>query len=376
MGTHPRMIGRCMIAVLVFGLSGAGLAPGEASAQPRADKAYTIANYPVEAQAEDAVTAKDRALAEGQQAAFRSLLKRLVPVTAYNRLKSLRKVKAADLVEGVSVRSERNSTTQYIASLDFAFSPQAVRTLLRREGIAFIDQQAAQTVVVPIVMAAQAAEPESAANSKLWLDTWSGLDLEHALTPVRLGSPKAAPPANTMQRLIAGDQAGIAPLAAEFRSDFTVAVIAEPDLPNNRLHIWLSGEDASGPILLKRSYRLSGGDLTYTMELAAVVGLGILEGRWKAQALRNRGGNASLSQTAAAFELTVEFRSRVQWEEMRNRLERIQGVEEVDVVSLTTRSATLALRFPGGPEQLVDAVEAQGMDLSRAGGMWTLRPAP
>ena len=39
-----------------------------------AEKVYTIANYPIEATAENAVKAKEKALADGQQAAFRSLL--------------------------------------------------------------------------------------------------------------------------------------------------------------------------------------------------------------------------------------------------------------------------------------------------------------
>lgn len=374
--TKRSMFGRLVTAMLAFGVGGLVLGCGLAHAQPRGDTVYTIANYPVEAQAQDAVTAKERALADGQQAAFRSLLKRLVPVTAYGRLKALHAVKAADLVEGVSVRSERNSTTQYIASLDFAFSPQAVRALLRQEGIALVDQQATRTVLVPIIRSAKGVEAGDSTDSKLWSDAWSGLDLEHTLTPVRLGTPRAPLSADVVKKLIAGDAAGIGPLAAEFRSDYTVVALAEPDSTSRRLHVWLLGSDASGPILLKRSYRLSGGDLAYSMELAAVVGLGILEGRWKAQSVRGRGGLAALSRTAATFEISVEFRSRVQWEEMRGRLDRIQDVEDVEVLSLTTRSATLAMRFPGGPEQLADAVETQGMTLSRSGGGWSLRPMP
>ena len=94
-----------------------------------ADAVYTVGNYPVEATAANAVAAKDQALADGQQAAFRSLLKRLVPVTAYKQLTRVSDVKAGDLVSGVSVRSERNSATDYIASLDFSFQADAVRAL-------------------------------------------------------------------------------------------------------------------------------------------------------------------------------------------------------------------------------------------------------
>ena len=69
-----------------------------------------------------------RRMADGQQAAFRSLLKRLVPVTAYDRLKRLSALKASGFLDGVTVRSERNSSTDYIASLDFSFRADSVRT--------------------------------------------------------------------------------------------------------------------------------------------------------------------------------------------------------------------------------------------------------
>ncbi len=362
--------GRRLVAAVVASLL--ALTAGTPShAQGRSESVYTVSNYPVDARAQDAVAAKDRALADGQQAAFRSLLKRIVPVNAYGRLKSLRAVKAGDLVEGVAVRSERNSTTQYIANLDFTFSPQAVRALLRREGIPYVDAQATQTVVVPIVRGAQGAEAAGSPTAKLWLEAWSGLDLEHTLTPVRLGQPKAAPSADMLKRLIAGDANALRPIAAEFRSDFTLVALAEPDPGAKRLHVWLAGSDASGPILFKRSYRL-GGDTAYAMELAAVVALGILEGRWK---YKSGTGQALASpDTAETFEVVVEFRSRGQWEEMRARLDRIAGVEDVDVIALSTRNATLAMRFPGGAEQLAGAVEQQGMMLARAGSAWTLRP--
>ena len=105
--------------VALCGVSLPSLAAGSA------DAAFTVANYPVEARAKDAVTAKNSALADGQQAALRSLLRRLVPVTSYKRLKSIPPIKAADVIDGVSVKEERNSSTDYIATLDFSFQPAA-----------------------------------------------------------------------------------------------------------------------------------------------------------------------------------------------------------------------------------------------------------
>ena len=70
-------------AGLLRALALAALAVFSTLAAQASDNVYTVANYPIEAQAENAVAAKEKALADGQQAAFRSLLKRLIPVTAY-----------------------------------------------------------------------------------------------------------------------------------------------------------------------------------------------------------------------------------------------------------------------------------------------------
>ncbi len=84
----------------------AGLCAGSALAANPSDRVFTVANYPVDARAKDAVAAKEKAHADGQQAALGALLKRLVPVTAYNRIARLKKVNAASIMDGVAVRSE------------------------------------------------------------------------------------------------------------------------------------------------------------------------------------------------------------------------------------------------------------------------------
>src|SRR5688572_3202907 len=64
--------GRTMKSAVRRGASGLLLcilaAGGPIAAPAAASKVYTIANYPVEATAKDAVAAKEKALAEGQQA--------------------------------------------------------------------------------------------------------------------------------------------------------------------------------------------------------------------------------------------------------------------------------------------------------------------
>jgi len=350
-----------------------------AAAAPSADRPYTIANYPVDATAADAVTAKERALADGQSAALRSLLKRLVPVTAYRRLAKLRTINAADYVNGISTRTERNSTTQYIATLDFAFHPDSIRELLRRESIPFVDSQAPLVTVVPVYLAPPAqsgapAELTEARGKAAWSDAWKGLDLDHALAPIKLVPLKATISADTIKSMRDGDGASLRSLAGDYASELVLLAIAEPDVAAGKLHVTLAGKDAAGAFRLKRSYRMAANDFAYTAELASVVAQGTLDGRWKAVKVRwSPDGPYRPGGRGEPVQLLVEFRSTQQWQEIRRQITETPGVTDVQVGGLSARGADMALRFPGGGAQLADALEVQGLSIRNSGGTWLVR---
>lgn len=353
-----------------------------AHAAPTADAAFTIGNYPVEAVDKDAVRAKEKALADGQQGAFRSLLRRLVPVTAYRRLPKLQP-KPAEMVDGVSVRSERNSSTQYIANLDFAFQPQAVRNYLKREGMPFVDTQAPEVVIVPVLRNAQGAGIDAGP----WADAWKGLDIGHAIAPVRVEALKEAVHADTVKMALGNDAGGAERiLTGEYKSDRVVLAIADVDTAARRLHVVLVGHDAVGHFRLKRSWRLAG-DQAYALEFAAVVGLGVLEGRWKATQTLAHGadtaapapapwsapGTAMSGGSGQTVQLQAEFASLGEWNDMRRQLLDTPGVEGVEIGTMTARSADITLRFPGGGDRLAQVLSAQGLNLQSAASGWSLK---
>ena len=293
--------------ILCAGVAGIAVLASWAAAAAPNDDVYTVGNYPVDAQAANAVAAKEKALADGQQAAFRSLLKRVVPVTDYDRLKRLSSLRSSDFFEGVSVRSERNSSTRYIASLDFSFRADSVRAVLQQEGIPFVEEQAREVIVVPVVRNAQGAVDTGAA-ARAWTGIWKSLDLEHTLTPLDLQRLKPEIHADTLKMLMEG-RGGERILAGEYGKPYVVMAIAEPDAATKRLHVTLVGIDAVGPLNLKRSYRVFDGDTGYAMELAAVIGQGVLEGRWKA--LRTGTGAAVHGEVVA---IEVRYASLGEWQ--------------------------------------------------------------
>ena len=361
-------------------------------AAPKEDAVFTVGNYPIEARADDAVTAKDRAIAEGQQAALRSLLRRIVPVTAYPRLRKMRALKAAELIDGFSVRSERNSSTDYIASYDFIFQAESVRRLLDREGIPFLDRQAPQITVIPVYRApADPGTPEiytDARGSDSWLYAWKGLDLANSLAPVTLTALKREVHADVIKGAVEGDANALKTIARDYQTETILVAVLEPDLVQKKARVVLAGRDAVAPFVLKRTYRLDGPDLAYTAELAAVISLGVLEGRWKA--INVRGGDRGFGDEIArpnavarpggdgavagdgALRISVTFRDMGEWQRISRQLSETPEISDLDVEGLSTRGARLSLRYPGGPQNLALALAQQGLILRNGDNGWIL----
>ncbi len=367
-----RRHGLALATLLVFG-SPAALA---------SDAIFTVGNYPVDARADDAVAAKKAAIADGQKAALRSLLKRLVPVTAYPRLRKLQIAKADALLSGISVRSERNSTTEYIANLDFAFRPDAVRALLDRENLPYVDQQAPPITIVPIWMAE--AQPIPGVQADAWRNAWAAVDVAHALTPAKLEVQKPGVHADTVAALAKGDTTLLRTFAGEYGgAERLVAAILVPLPKERKLQVTLAGRDTVGSIAWIKNYRFDAEDPAYAIELAAVVSLGVLEGRWKASgakvqgAVRTPGTDQVGSAPSAAsgedgVRMAVEFSNIGEWADISKRLGQVPGVADIDVVGMSGRSARITLRYAEGVSRLAEVAPQHGLAMRQNAGGWVL----
>lgn len=378
-----RVIAGALGAVVI----GGSLVGSVAVAQSNAP--FVVGNYPVEATAENAVAAKERAMAEGQSAAFRYLLKRLVESKSYKRLPRLDAAAVDNLIDGVSVRAEQNSRKEYIATLDYAFKPTAVRQLLDSYGLPYTDRQAGQLVVVPVVVVApgdSGTPPKKlfgmpvAAAEKAWQAAWKGLDLEHALTPIKLSGPGASATTDTYQAISAGDLAAVGVISGEVAAQRLVVALVEP-AENGQVAVTLAGNDWVGPLFLQRRYKLYYNDFGYTSEFATLIALGVLEGRWKA----NVGGADVAASAQSQFgdnpdavigepvRMTAQFEGMPAFREIRTILLETPGVERLKIGALTSSSAMIEVAFVGGAPALASALAAQGLALADNDGILILR---
>jgi hypothetical protein len=172
---------------------------------------------------------------------------------------------------------------------------------------------------------------------------------------------------DTLKMLMEG-RGGERILADEYGRPYVVVAIAEADAGAKRLNVTLVGIDAVGPINLKRSYRVFDGDTGYAMELAAVVGQGVIEGRWKA--FKTGAGAAAHGEQVAVL---ARYAGLAEWSDIRRRLLALPGVNDLRIEAESAQSAGLKLRYPGGGPALAAALRSQGLSLEGSDSGWVLR---
>jgi len=340
----------------------AGLALSAGSAEAKGPPIFTVAKVGVEAEAKDAVEAKQIAIAEGQQAAFRKLLKRVTHASAHSRLPLLEDEMVERMVEGFAVRRESNSTTRYIATLDFSFEPNSVRDILNRFGLPYAEQQSAPTVLLPVMVEAGAAR--TGANA--WFEALEAVDMENTLAPVKVAAPRPDFSPATISN--PGSPEVLATLRQQYRAENLILAIADVDAQATRLRVRLTGQDSVGELYLERTYRIYGRDTAEAAQFAAKVTAGVIEGRWKTVRLASLGALSGGPANLETIELAVQFANAKQWQDMRRRLQKIPGLQGLEVRSLAARGATISVEFAGGAERLSMAAQSQGLAIQQQGG--------
>lgn len=354
----------CALA-LVFAI---GLGCPADTAKAAGSNLFTVSKVAVDVRAEDAVAAKKKAHKQARRSALRTVLKRLVSFSAYDHLPSANDSMIDDLLINFSVRKESNSRTRYLATLDFEFNPDTVRQWLSAHQLTFSDIQAPRLTVLPVYLVD--GKVDSTGNNR-WRQAWTALDLEHAVTPVKLAGHGSALDAETVNAILTGDQGLFGELLKTHKTETFLLAVAEKVLGGSEVTTKLYGIDSAGSLALTRVERVFQDRTEDALNRAAVVALAVLEGRWKlTQTVPEKGSPGAARHSVL---LTVEFASLKQWHDIRGRLARVAGVQALEVTSLSARSANVTFRFPGGAPALAGKLPAQNLALSNNGGAWILR---
>lgn len=356
-----------MVKWALFGLTALLLGSGEAWA--KAPSAYTVGKVYVATEAQDAVVAKQNALLQAQQDALRVLLKRLTNWRSHTRLPVLEDTMVDRMVDGFSVRQESNSATRYVATLDFTFEPNAVNDVLNRFGVPYTNQQAPQVLLLPVMLEAGGLR---AGSDNVWYAALAGTDYEHSLAPLKLAPPRAELTPSMIAGLGNNSRELFETMKYQYRTENIVLAVAEFDAQASQLQLRLAGQDAVGSFSLSRTFHVTDGDKDQAAKFVAAVSVRIIENRWKTTRLASRGVDGDETVAVESIALTAQFAGLKQWQDMRGRLQKVPGVQGLDIKALNARAASLTLDYPGGVNGLSRAVQAQGLAVQQMGGEWVL----
>lgn len=322
------------------------------------EDAYTVGGIAVDATAESAAAAREKAIAEGQREAFRQLLNRLVGEGAAERVQIADDAMLAGLVKDFNVEEERSSAVRYIARLRFGFDREAVRQLLLDSGVPFTEERSQPILVLPVWSGNGA--PTLWEDPNPWREAFAREERGDGLVPflVPIGDVEDLSAVNADQALNA-DRAAFAAIAERYQAGEVLVAEAVPD--GNQLSVVVR-RFQDGALISTDQVRAA--DLTAAV--AAVTDP--IERDWKAQNLVGGGGEQTIT-------VSVPLTSLKDWTEIRRRLQSVSSLRSMSVRSLSRGQASVDITYAGDQRQLQFALAQRELELApEASGLgWVLQ---
>ncbi len=366
-----RFVAGVLVAFLAVAIGTGGRAH---AADP---EVFAVRGVAVDATAATAAKARDQALAEGHQAAFRRLVARLVLAADQPRVSALAPDVINDLVRDFEVADEKTSAVRYLASLTVRFRPDAVRTFLRGQGVGFAETRSKPLLVLPVYELSGALSLWDDPNP--WREAWSRLPASDGLVPlVRARGDLQDIAAIGAEQAVRGDDARLKAIAGRHgASDVLIARagMRYPDGPpvSGGSGPWLQVSlSRFGNALLEQTrveafYPEAGEDQNALLARAAVAIAGQIEENWK----RN---NRLRFDTGDELTVEVPIMSLAQWLEIKTKVEAVPFIRRADLIYLSRKLARLRLNFIGDAEQLRLALSQSDLALEAGPTSLILRP--
>ncbi|MBB6211864.1 DUF2066 domain-containing protein [Novispirillum itersonii] len=342
-----------------------------ASASASADLmgVYTITGVPVDATAGNAVQARERAVADGQKAAFRQLAARLSGPAARDSVSLPTDAELPSLVLGVAVETEKTSSVRYFGTISVSFFPDTAKKRLQAAGLPVFDTPARPMVVLPIFQAAPDAPPQLFDDRSPWKTVWSGRP-RSGLTPLIVPSGDLSDSAALdATKALALDQAGLTTLMRRYHTEDAVVVkaVLTGDGANRRIDLSLARPGGQFQPLNGVPAPTSS-SLTAALDAASDAIADWLDGQWRSQA-----GSAVSLVGSGSMSITVPLPGGLpDWLSVRQALSQ-QVVSSWTLQSLSSREAMISLTHRGAASDLVQAMAQNGLTLADDGtGHWVL----
>lgn len=324
--------------------------------------AFFVSDIPAQAEASSAVRAREKALIQGQQAAFKNLLHTLnVENSRIQELPDLTEAELLTLVQNVSVKDERTTGTRYIATLSVQFFPDKTREWLEKYSVTALTKLPPKTVILPVLTSGDNVlmlEENSPLFQALQRDSYT------TLYPLVLPFGDAEDIARVnKETLFSGNLDLFTYFLSKYNAEqvLILQVKQDGDYYAAKTRVYPKDTGISGVSVL-----VKGNNSPKVWDTLLVQVFRKLDTAWR---------DAKTLQQGESKELIVRIpiSSLQAWAKTREMLEKTTQLDKVQIQGLKKEEATVKLNFQLSYQALSDALRSKGLYLRQEeNGDWIL----
>lgn len=328
---------------------------------------FTVVGVDVRAEAGSAAEAQLKARADGRVVAFRRLLQRLTPREYWQSLPTPSGEELEAFQASLDVVKEHTNRNLYVATLDYHFSPQAVRTFLKNQGVPFSDSQSSTILLLPLFEASGKRMLWEEANP--WGKAWAGRRLVHELVPIEYAMGDLTDVTMiTADAALSAEWQDVAGLAARYKAGEVIVAHGVLQSGASSLRLYLNarrlGPNGTVPVV-ETSLSAPAGQQEQLFLQAIEALTSRLNEDWKQNTLVTY-------DTEREIDASVRFSSLEDWVRIRRALGEVATVIEVRTIAVSADGAEIVLRFAGTPSQLALNLQQKQLYLAAVNGRWQI----
>ena len=357
----------CFMLPVFFAIS----APNEAFAS---DPIFTVEDIQVDASAQNAIAAREKAFEQAQIKAFDELKMRMLSDSDLANAQTPPVNIISTMIKDFEITNEKLSAVRYIGTYTFRFKDNDVRRYFSRNAsVAVSDLSSDKLLVLPFFNSGR--DTVIWAPGNIWLQAWNRVPNLGGTVPLEVPIGDISDVSDISDnQVLTCDRARLDNMLARYSAKEAVIAIATPDallsdftnpqaIAQGTLKVEIYRTDRARPELVEQvniiaDRRMRVGTL-YDQAVSRV--RNALKKDWK----QKTAIVPSLAQGNSIM-VVLPIQSLSDWVKMQNELSRLSGLNNVALESLTPKQANVKISYNGSRERLNLTLAQIGMEVSRA----------
>ena len=315
--------------------------------------------------------AKEEAFDIARQKAFHKLLSRLILQKDCTTFKGATIDQITPLIKSFTVKKEQHSGIRYIATLQFQFHPNKVRSLLEKNEIPFSETGTVRLALLPILIKdGQFILWEEEEN--LWYQAWQKpLENEgdvHVVCPLSDLEDQIILPLKDLHDL---KKPMLEALKKRYKSDDVLLALLsiEKQASTEEEPLKYRGSVRYIPFALKNIQEVQTlGTFSFSEDLPAALQtlrgkiISDIRDKWKKVYTRDH-------KVQRSVKMRMPLTSIQSWQSTLQKIKSIEAVQRVEVIYFTKKETSFFVHFSGKFKQLKEKLAAEGFSLDLQDGV-------